>query len=647
MHNTTNADFLSAIIKPAVKQKFYSKGACLWVCSKPYKDGSWSGAKYTKESEIHEVDKNNYFCVSLQKPVDGILTRGKKNFDVLICIVLDDIGTKALEPPLKPSWVIETSKGNEQWGYILSTPIDDASYAEKVIKAIARAGYTDKGAKGLSTRYMRLPVGSNDKPEHVATNDGKPYPHKLLQWSPKLFYTVEEILDALEISLCEDINEFKSVDTEYEKSSSESDEELIRQILTGESYHDPLLVLSARYQSRGIYERNTIEALQGVMKANKENTERWKSRYADIPRAVRTAFNKYAAKPRDFKFVTLHEFLQSEPPRWFVKNLLPEKGVAMLYGQSGAGKSFVALDMVSSIVRGVDWCSLRAKRGRVVYVVTEGRSGFSNRIKAYLQEYNLSEPDLNITLLPETPDLTKDASVEGIVQGVEDIGGTDIIVIDTLAQVSAGVNENSAGEMGEIIRRIQTIQEQTDSLILLVHHAGKNKENGARGSSVVFAAMDAVFDLRVSMIESEKVISFTVEKQKDAEAGTPFTFRLKPVTLGVDEDGDCITSCVVEFLGKRVIRKEPGGKWQKRAYEAVKSFFESCDDVDVPVSFIIDKMVEQEPYDDKSGKKDSRRDSAKRAISELSCRGWFEISNEKIKLRQNAKIRKNEIEDLL
>ena len=39
--------------------------------------------------------------------------------------MLDDIGTKCKEPPVEPSWKLESSRGNEQWGYILAMPTDD------------------------------------------------------------------------------------------------------------------------------------------------------------------------------------------------------------------------------------------------------------------------------------------------------------------------------------------------------------------------------------------------------------------------------------------------------------------------------------------------------------------------------------------
>lgn len=79
-----------------------------------------------------------------------------------------------------------------------------------------------------------------------------------------------------------------------ELGTPESDQELIRKIQTGEDYHHALLVLSARYASRGMAKNAIIEVLQGNMRACQEDTQRWKDRYDDIPRQVEGAVEKYS-----------------------------------------------------------------------------------------------------------------------------------------------------------------------------------------------------------------------------------------------------------------------------------------------------------------------------------------------------------------
>lgn len=76
-----------------------------------------------------------------------------------------------------------------------------------------------------------------------------------------------------------------------------SDEELIRQISSGESYHAPLLALSARYHGRGMGEKTIVATLQGIMRAHCDESPRWQDRFDDIPRMVTGAIDKFPVQP--------------------------------------------------------------------------------------------------------------------------------------------------------------------------------------------------------------------------------------------------------------------------------------------------------------------------------------------------------------
>jgi hypothetical protein len=107
-----------------------------------------------------------YFCVST---VNGELNakrtmigRGRKNLMRAHCFVLDDIGTKATPPPVEPSWKIETSPGNYQWGYMIDPTNNFAKY-EAMLEHCHQQGWGDAGANG-SYRLMRVPGSANLKP---------------------------------------------------------------------------------------------------------------------------------------------------------------------------------------------------------------------------------------------------------------------------------------------------------------------------------------------------------------------------------------------------------------------------------------------------------------------------------------------------
>jgi hypothetical protein len=76
---------------------------------------------------------------------------------------------------------------------------------------------------------------------------------------------------------------------------------------------------------------------------------------------------------------------------------------------------------------------------------------------------------------------------------------------------------------------------------MIVHHEGKDATRGARGHSSLRAAVDT----EISLKADGQFKTAKVEKQRDGETGVQFAYTLQPVQLGVDEDGEAITSCIV------------------------------------------------------------------------------------------------------
>jgi hypothetical protein len=110
--------------------------------------------------------------------------------------MLDDVGSKvSMERlTLQPSWLIETSPGNCQAGYLLHEPLTDGLAADRLMNAIVAAGLCDPGANGPRARLARLPVAVNGK-------HSPPFACRMLTWSPELRYSVEELADGLQLEM--------------------------------------------------------------------------------------------------------------------------------------------------------------------------------------------------------------------------------------------------------------------------------------------------------------------------------------------------------------------------------------------------------------------------------------------------------------
>jgi hypothetical protein len=85
------------------------------------------------------------------------------------------------------------------------------------------------------------------------------------------------------------------------------------------------------------------------------------------------ANGKAPAEPR-FKLLTVPELLAAPPPAWAVQNIIPDRGIGIIWGASSSGKTFAALDLACAVVRGVSWHGHAVVQGSVLYVAVEGRA---------------------------------------------------------------------------------------------------------------------------------------------------------------------------------------------------------------------------------------------------------------------------------
>ena len=109
----------------------------------------------------------------------------------VLFIALDDINTKSKIPPLKPTWKIESSPGNYQWGYVLSVQVTTGE-AAAALRVICDAGYTDPGAI-TPVRNFRVPGSINLK-------EGRDrFASVLTEFNPEVEYTLEQICTALDV----------------------------------------------------------------------------------------------------------------------------------------------------------------------------------------------------------------------------------------------------------------------------------------------------------------------------------------------------------------------------------------------------------------------------------------------------------------
>ena len=231
---------------------------------------------------------------------------------------------------------------------------------------------------------------------------------------------------------------------------------------------------------------------------------------------------------------------------YMIKGVIASDTMSVVYGPSNSGKTFFAMDMAWHIANGLRWRGHRVNAAGVLYLAAEGGRGVLNRMVALKRETGLHNVPMAVKragmdLLHSEADLQ---AVYDLAQAVKERadGMPLLIVIDTLSRIMAGGDENSAADMTALIRNIDAIRMATGAHVMLVHHTGKDTARGARGHSSLRAATDT--EIEVQNEDGERAAQ--VQKQRDYQGGETFAFTLKGVKLGVDQDGDDVTSCVIE-----------------------------------------------------------------------------------------------------
>ncbi len=291
--------------------------------------------------------------------------------------------------------------------------------------------------------------------------------------------------------------------------------------------------------------------------------------------AVASLLQQAKAPPRRFRVLTAADIAALPPVRWRVRGVLPADGIAALFGASGAGKSFLALDLLGNVASGGEWFGNRVTPAPVLYLGLEGEAGISQRIQAHQMKhgalaagFNLILEGLDIRNAGDRADLIADARAAGYSDGV--------LCIDTLNRAAPGADENDSAAMGAIIAAAKALQRELGGLVLLVHHTGKDASKGLRGHSSLHAALDAALEVTRDGDRRE----WRTAKAKDGNDGLSQPFRLEVIDLGTDDDGEAVTSCVVipdQSTGESVRRaKLPKGGNARLIWDALPELFRAA-----------------------------------------------------------------------
>jgi hypothetical protein len=255
---------------------------------------------------------------------------------------------------------------------------------------------------------------------------------------------------------------------------------------------------------------------------------------------------------RGFHFKSIDDlFASAKPIEWVIKSILDAESFAVLFGDPGSMKSFLAIDMGLCIAANQAWHGhLVRKPGPVFYIVGEGFAGLSRRLKAWEISHKVSLKDAPFFVSDRPAQFLDADSAAEVVAAVDELqklhGPPVLIIVDTLNRNFGPGNESDTADMTKFISSIdENLRCRYQCAVLVVHHTGLTEKHRARGSIALNGALD--WEYRLSQeAGGDRILTNT--KVKDHEPPPSITFRPATITLDgwVDpDDGTVMTSCVL------------------------------------------------------------------------------------------------------
>lgn len=261
-----------------------------------------------------------------------------------------------------------------------------------------------------------------------------------------------------------------------------------------------------------------------------------------------------------FKLVPFNEITLSSKAVYLVKNIIPRVGLTLIYGAPKSGKSFWTFDLLMHVALGWEYRGRRVKQGAVVYIIMEGADGFRARVEAFRKEHlGESHGDIQFYLISAPVALVADHLA--LIAAIRDrLGDVDpaAIALDTVNRSLTG-SESSDQDMSNYVRAADALRDAFSCAVVAIHHCGLDTSR-PRGHTSLVGGADA--QIVVKRNAADQIVS-TVEHMKEGMADAELVSTLKVVEVGLDEDREFITSCVIVEAEGSAQPKKPSSRAHK------------------------------------------------------------------------------------
>lgn len=245
------------------------------------------------------------------------------------------------------------------------------------------------------------------------------------------------------------------------------------------------------------------------------------------------------------RFTMIQDFCALQPQQsWIVRRYLEPDTICTWFGDSGAFKSFLAMDLICHVATGRPWRGNKTKQGFCLYIAGEGGNGLSKRFRAWFKHHNEALRNIGVSTVPLA--MCEPSSVDELIRDIMRLVKSPgvmplVIVLDTLSTHFGPGDESKTSEMRMFMQGIRRLRMETSAAIIIPHHVGHGNKERERGS--ISLAQDVDWRYRVERQSGTNITTLTNVKARDSEHPAALSWNLEVVRLPwaeEDEDGGSV-----------------------------------------------------------------------------------------------------------
>lgn len=321
--------------------------------------------------------------------------------------------------------------------------------------------------------------------------------------------------------------------------------------------HDLITAACDAGEFRVIFQAQAAEAWRTVSQSEPLLCDLLARLPAGAAREVRGLLRQATARTAEgapLQVRTVSEFLADlKPPTYLLDGILIAGYCFAITGQSGHGKTAVALSLAVAASLGLPFAGRDTEQVRVLYVAGENPDDVRLRVRALLDAAGLEPADLEPNLMVLDQSFTLAERHAELMALIED-GGFGLVILDTDQALSSDADENDNRERVEHAKRVRMLTKTAPkpTVIDLCHppvNAGRNALR-PRGGSAFLAEIDG--NLGAWMDEGDTRAELFRTPKFRGPMFDPLTFDIRVIELHslADSRGRPMTAAIALPAGE-------------------------------------------------------------------------------------------------